>query len=265
MRFIYTRAFGVFFAILTISAVFVFLQTKGFVDPIKRIMLEAPKPVTYVLRGIVGPIRDFFSTVSALKEIANENVRLSERIKELEQQVVSVDQLRSENQLLLSELGFAKASKYELIRCTVLSYDPQGITNTFVINCGKNKGLSQGMAVLSNSHVAGRLIYVGNQTSTAEFVTNPNSTIDGKISRSGSLGLVRGSFASGLVFESLSQTSDFNKGDLVVTAGVNSLIPAGLVIGEVDKVITQDNELFKKTTVISPLVFRTLNYVFIVK
>lgn len=265
MRFIYTRTFAIFFVVLLAAAIFVFLQTRGFTDPVKRVLLEAPRPIATGLRAVVSPVVNFFNTVKSLRAVVKENGILTQRVRDLERSQADFDKLRTENTLLLKELGFAKASKFTLVRCTVLSYDPEGITNTFVLNCGKNQGINSGMAIVSEDHIAGRLIFVGNNTSTGQFLTHPQASLDAKISRSGSIGLLKGSYASGLTFESLSQNSDVQKGDLVVSAGVNSLIPPGIVIGEIEQIISKDNDLFKRATVVSPLAFRTLTYVFVVK
>lgn len=265
MRFIYTKTFTVFFLILLAAVVFVFLETKGFVDPVKRVALELPRPIIGFFRALTSPVVNFFSVVNSLDDVIKENAELTEKVRRLEKGQIDRDQLRNENTLLLKELGFVKASKFNLVKCTVLSYDPEGITNTFVINCGKDDGMKEGLAVVSEEHLAGRLIYVGNSTSTAEFVTRPSSAVDVKISRSNSLGILKGSYASGLTYEALSQEGDVKQSDLVVTAGVNSLIPAGILVGEVEQVISKDNDLFRKATVLSPLSFRKLTYIFVVK
>jgi cell shape-determining protein MreC len=46
---------------------------------------------------------------------------------------------------------------------------------------------------------------------------------------------------------------------------VNEKIPKNLAIGEVGEIITGQNELFKKATLLSPVDFGSLNFVFVVK
>lgn len=265
MRFIYTKTFLIFFSLLLLTTVVTFLQAKGYLDPVKRVVLEIPRPVGYLARSVASPILEFYNKVKTLKQVISENAELTARLREMESYVVDHDSLKKENEILLKELAFLKTNRYTLQSCSVLSFDPEGITNTFVINCGKQVGLKEGMAVIAQERLIGKLLYVGSLTSTGQFITHPSSSVDTKISRSGSLGLLKGSFASGLVFEALSQDSDLKPGDIVTTAGVDGLVPAGLVVGEVKQVISMDNDLFKKTTVLSPLIFRNIEYVFVVK
>jgi rod shape-determining protein MreC len=214
--------------------------------------------------AVTLPIRNFFATVFTLKDVIHENALLSDRLRNLEESQVQLESVKHENELLKKELGFVDESKLGTIPCSVISYDTEGITDSFVINCGKERGVKEGMAVVGTSRVIGKVTFVGTSTSTGEFITRPGSSIDAKVSRSNSLGIVKGSYGSGLTFEGLSQTSDVQKEDLVVTAGVNSLIPAGLIIGEVQEIISKDNELFKRTTLTTPINFRSLKYVFVI-
>jgi len=55
------------------------------------------------------------------------------------------------------------------------------------------------------------------------------------------------------------------KGWLVVTAGINQLIPRNLLIGEVNEAVSSPNDLFKKATLFSPLNFSNLQFVVVVK
>lgn len=249
--------------LLLLSVVFVFLQTRGIIDPIRRAMLELPRPIAFVVRGVVKPVKDFFHTLYVLKNTVKDNATLASRVKSLEETQVELDGTRRENEQLKKELSFTSRSKLKLMPCTVLSFDPEGITDSFTISCGKDQGVKEGMPVVTDGHLAGKVVFASGSTSTAEFLTRPGSNVDAKISRSNSLGVVKGSYASGITFEAVSQSSDIQKNDIIITAGVNSLIPAGLIIGTVEEVISKDNELFKRTTIVSPLKFHDLAYVFI--
>ncbi len=78
------------------------------------------------------------------------------------------------------------------------------------------------------------------------MIFNSQSTVDARISSINAEGVVKGSFGSGLVLDFISQNITLNKGDLVVTAGINNKIVPNIPIGEIGDIISDPNELFKK-------------------
>jgi cell shape-determining protein MreC len=63
----------------------------------------------------------------------------------------------------------------------------------------------------------------------------------------------------------LSQNAEVNKGDIVVTAGINNQVAKNIVVGEVGEVLSKPNDLFKKVSIVTPIRFHDLSNVFVVK
>ncbi len=68
-----------------------------------------------------------------------------------------------------------------------------------------------------------------------------------------------------MVLDLVSQNADISSGDLIVTAGINSVIPKDILIGEVGQTLSGSNDLFKKMSISSPVRMRSVDYVFVVK
>jgi rod shape-determining protein MreC len=162
-------------------------------------------------------------------------------------------------------LGFVKNTPLSLSACTVLSENPFGQTDALVLNCGANDGVVMGQAVISQGYLVGKIIYAGANSSTALLVTDSNFSTDARISQTNTTALVRGSFGSGLILDQVQQTSDLQKGWLVVTAGISQQIPKNILIGQVSDILSSDNDLFKRATLLSPIDFDNLQFVFVVK
>ena len=265
MRFIYTKAFAIFSTCLVVGALLVILQIKGLLDPVKTVLLNSPKPIISGFKAVTHPIKGFFSTVYRLRTIVRENNQLSEKVLQLEQQVVDYNRLSLENQALRSELGFSQATKLNLVPCTVLNQNPSGLTSAITLNCGSGQGVTAGMAIIASGHLVGKVVYSGNGLSTALLITSSDFSSDASLSQSGAVGVVRGSFGSGVILDQLSQHEVVQKGWLVTTAGINSQIPKDILIGEIGDELSSQNDLFKKTTVVSPVDFNNLEFVFAVK
>lgn len=149
MRFIYTKTFAIFSALLAIGVLLVFLQVKGLINPIKNIFLQAPRPVVYVLDKTFYPIKSFFSTVYRLNSIVEENNKLQQQNFALQQQLVDYNETKAENAALTKELGFVQTSSLQIIPCTVISRNPFGFSDSMIINCGSQSGVSAGQGVIS--------------------------------------------------------------------------------------------------------------------
>ncbi len=265
MKFIYTKSFLFFAGALVIILIALLMQVYGLLQPIQYALLQAPRPVATVVRGITSPVRTFITTLSSLRGLVHQNSDLEAKVMVLQQQQVTFDKLKQENELLKNELKFVSTAPFELEPCTVLSVDPQELSDAMVLNCGGSRGIQEGQAVISSGYLIGKIVYVGSYTSTALLITNGESSIDAKVSKNGVEGVVKGSFSSGMVFDLVSQNAEIGTGDLVVTAGINSRIPKDILIGEIGQVLSRSNDLFKKTSVSSPVRMRSVEYVFVAK
>jgi rod shape-determining protein MreC len=265
MRFIYTKAFALFVVGLVVIVILLFLQVKGLFQPIEYALLQVPRPFVAVARGIARPVHGFFSTLFTIRSVAKENGELMAKVGTLQQQVVAQDQLRLENEIFKKELGFVQKAEVPMQPCTILSIDPEELTDTLILNCGASTGIAEGQAVVSQGYLIGKILHVGQHSSTALLITNAQSAIDARISKNNIEGVVKGSFGSGVVLDLVSQNAELTKGDVVVTAGINSRVARNLLIGEIGEVVSQPNDLFKKVSVLTPIRFHELQYVFVAK
>ena len=265
MRFIYSKTFLAFAIALGLVVIGLVMQVRGWLQPIEYALLQAPRPVATVVRGIAEPVRTFFSTLGSLRSVVRENGVLRTQLAQLQQQQVQFDKFKTDNQLLRDELKFKAQSDLVLESCTVLSIDPQELSDAAVLSCGKEQGIEAGQAVISQGYLVAKIAHVGSYTSTALLISNAQSSVDAKLSKNNTEGVVKGSFGSGMVFDLVSQNADLAAGDLVVTAGINARIPKDILIGQIGSVLSGQNDLFKKMSVTSPIRQRAIEFVFVVK
>src|SRR6476469_6857950 len=265
MRFIYSKTFLAFASVLFLIVIGLVMQAKGWLQPIEYALLQAPRPVSNVVKSIASPIHTVASTLGSLRGIVRENGVLRNQVAQLQQQQVQFDKYKNDNDILRDELKFKAQSKQQLESCTVLSIDPQELSDAMVLSCGKEQGIQEGQAVISQGYLIAKIAYVGSFTSTAILISNAQSSIDAHLSKNNTEGVVKGSFGSGMVFDLVSQNADVQSGDLVVTAGINPRIPKDILIGQIGSVLSGPNDLFKKMSVTSPVRQRSVEFVFVVK
>lgn len=265
IKFIYTKTFFAFATALVLILIGLVMQAKGWLQPIEYALLQAPRPVTSVVKAVSEPVHGFFSTLFSIRTVVKENATLQNQVTQLQLQQVQFDKLKSDNELLQSELKFKNQSKLTLESCSVLSIDPEELSDAMVLSCGKEQGIVEGQAVISQGYLIAKIVYVGSYTSTALLISNAQSSIDAKLSKNDTEGVVKGSFGSGAVFDLVSQNADVASGDLVVTAGINPHIPKNILIGQIGSVLSGQNDLFKKMSITSPVRTRAVEFVFVVK
>lgn len=265
MRFIYTKTFLIFAGVLVAVVIALFLQVNGWLGGIQYLFTQAPKPVANLVSTIFRPITTVTSTLSSLRGVVQENNNLKTELTDLRQKQVVLEQLKIENDLLKTELGFKNKSPYALQPCTVLSRDAQNTTDALILSCGSKDGVVAGQPVIGQGYLIAKLVYVGDYTSTAVLITNSQTSVDAKASKNNVEGVLKGSFGSGLIFDLVSQSADVAPGDLVVTAGIDPQIPKNILIGTIGQQLSGPNDLFKKLTLVSPIKAYQLDYVFVVK
>lgn len=265
MRFIYTKTFAIFFALLALAAVIVWLEVRGYAGLLERAFLDLPKPLVKFSQQVSRPLEAFFGTIYNLKKISRENTELADKVLELELQQASYDLLKLENETLKKELGFSRTAAYKLRPCNVEAKNFLDLADTLVLACGQNSGVKSGQAVLSQGFLVGKLAAVRPASSTVLLLTNDQLAVDAKFSASGVEGVVKGFFGSGIIMDLIPQSAVVNKGDLIVTAGINSLIPKNLPIGEAGDMLSGSSDLFNKITVKSPVNLHNLQFVFVVE
>ncbi len=265
MRFIYSKAFAIFSSCVLAVAFLVFLQVKGWLEPVRLAVLNSPRPVISLMKDVALPVKFFFSTIYQLHKITQENTQLKSKVAGLQQDLAGYEEAKKENSALKKELGFAQNSNLGLVPCSVLSQDPFGSDDAVILNCGLADGVAVGQAIISQGYLAGKIIYAGKHSSTAVLAISSDFSADAKVSQTSATAIVLGSFGSGLVLDQVPQTTDLQKGWLITTAGINAEIPKNILIGEVGDMLSGNSSLFKKATLMSPLDFRDLEFVFAVK
>src|ERR1700722_19975984 len=167
MRFIYTKTFVIFCSLVIAVSLLVLLQVKGLLSPVSGTLLLTPRVLVYGLERVTVPGKKIFSTLYQLNKISRENSQLKNTIVLLQQQLVTYDQVTKENQALKAELGFVQNTQQQTVPCTVLSRNPFSLTDTLVLNCGTDSGVSQGLAVVSQGYLVAKIIYAAKNSSTA--------------------------------------------------------------------------------------------------
>ncbi len=169
-------------------------------------------------------------------QVRAENQALRAKVATLQQQISKIQVLERENNDLkvLLNTNFSKESKKTY--ATVIS---QSITEDIFISLdkGSKDGIKQGDVVVFGSSLLGRITKVYDTYCNFVPITAPKISAGALLSRTGALGYTESS-RQGFFENTLSLTlfgaGDFAAaGDKIITSGLGSVFPKGLIIGSV--------------------------------
>lgn len=138
--------------------------------------------------------------------------------------------------------------------------------NYITLSKGKNHGIEQDMAVLSNDGIVGIIKSVTDNYSSVISLLNRNFKVNAKIKKSGYFGplLWTGKGHSKAILTDIPHHAEIFAGDTVVTSGYSAIFPEGYMIG-----ITSDYRLkggnYYEITVDLATDFKNLSNVQVVK
>ncbi len=260
-----SKQITLFIFLLVMALFLIFAHSAGKTGKAESIAAKVPGPVVYIFNGLGNGFKSFFSYFSSVASVGRQNAELKEQLIRLEQENVTLQANALENEKLRKELNYRSASKYNLVSANVIAKDPSGFNQSVIIDAGADDGISVGAAVLAQGVLVGRVTSTNSGTAKVLLVTDPQSVIDAQIAATGDNGLLRGSYGSGIIVDMISQNVQINRGDAVVSAGLNTDLPSGLLIGTIGDLQSQKNDLLQKATVISPIDLKNLDIVSVIK
>lgn len=204
-----------------------------------RLRLAVTQPFQSAL---LAPLRLGNAVSQSLRDSRAENERLSLLAAEL-----SVDNARLES--ASQTAGPEPLVGLALTRAPVISRDLATFERWLVISRGTRHGIGPGAPVITADGVCGKVIACGPHQSLVQTLLAPESRVAVLNLRSRVPALARADHAGRLVLDYAPKESDFKVGDTVVTAGLGTVFPKGLRIGEVIAVPDRPEALFKPVTI----------------
>lgn len=161
--------------------------------------------------------------------------------------------LKKENAELRTELQFIERTASPHIFANVIARSSLS-PSLFVIDRGLNDGLVEGSAVVvEEGLIIGTLFSVQQTTATVRTLTHPEAvTAVSLLHESQTIGIVEGFEGQLMRVRFIPQDVTIEPNDLLVTSGLDPLIPPGLLVGMVNTVRMDETTPFQEA-IIEPL------------
>lgn len=203
---------------------------------------------------------------------------LSEKNREMQKEI---DSLKEENNLLimnqkelerlqeLYELDKSYA-QYDKVAAQVISRDPGNWCNSFVINKGSDDGIQVDMNVIADGGLVGLVTGVGKDWATVQSIIDDSSNVSAMSATTLDTCVVSGDLR--LMDEGKLQFSQMTIsdkevpiGDKIVTSNISDKYLKGILIGYVDEISEDSNQLSNTGYLIPVVDFKHIQEVLVIK
>jgi rod shape-determining protein MreC len=213
-----------------------------------RLLSSLETPVFLLRKGIVQG----FDTISAYfhdkKSLTMELNRLKHTVQELQSRLQSLEELEEENSRLRELLNFSKRQKEVVSFARVISPLPDRYSGIVLINRGGVDGITKDMVVTTVNGLVGKVIEVMPRYSKVLLITDVNFSVSVKVKGTDLNGIVSGRGDRFCVLKYISKDETIQKGELLVTSGIDGVFPEGIPVGYIKDIYEGDN-LFYLITV----------------
>ncbi len=241
-----------------------------FVNWLSDIIYNTLTPILNVIHHLIENIKNFFTTLFSIDEVNQEIKKLKQQNNVLERQILFLENINRENKRLRELLVFKEKVDYQMIGAEVIANSPSIWEKTITINRGSQDGLKERMPVITyQGYLVGRVENLGSSSAQVRLITDQGFVVGGIIARTESreIGLLRGSGRDDQpnIMDNIAWDADIKPGDVILTSGLSNNFPAGLKIGEVAKVETDNYGLSQKAEISLFINNLTLEEVMIIK
>jgi len=241
-----------------------------FINWLSDLVYNTITPVLNLIHHLVENIKNYFITLFSIDEVNQEIKELRQKNSTLERQILFLENINRENKRLRDLLGFKEKVDYQMQGAEVIANSPSVWEKTITINRGSRDGLEKRMPVISyQGYLVGRIENTGSNSAQVRLITDQDFVVGGIIARTESreIGLVRGSGRDDQpnIMDNIAWDADLETGDIVLSSGLSNNFPAGLKIGEVRKVETDNYGLSQKAEINLFITDITLEEVMVIK
>ena len=216
-------------------------------------------------------LRDQTSGFQNAKKLQKENEELQAKVASLteENNKLLEDQDELNRLTKLYELD-QDYTQYDKVAAQVISKDPGNWYSTFVINRGGDDGIQVDMNVLADGGLAGIVTEVGKDWATVRSIIDDSSNVSAMVASTSDNCMVTGNLLlmeeGKLNFIQLLDREDkVQPGDRIVTSDISDKFLKGILIGYIDEVEMDSNNLTKTGYLVPVVDFAHIHEVLVIK
>jgi rod shape-determining protein MreC len=198
----------------------------------------------------VSAIQTLLTSPADLATLRAENLRLEAEVARLERELIALREQAAEAEVLAGLLGYARTRpENRYVAARVIGQDISPFIRSVWIDRGSDGGLQQGMPVVTERGLVGRVAEVYPTIARIQLIVDPQSVVNVRLQTSRADGALQAQLNGELWVESIDQSASVTPGELVLTSGLGGAFPADIPVGQIITVRKRDYELFQQAVV----------------
>ena len=247
--FFYTKKFKIMVAVAVLLAgMMAWAGANGRLTSAPQEILSAvAMPFQKAAQLLGGGIDGLMDKYARIDEILAENERLAQENRQLREQMVDYDRVKTENQAF-RDLHKIEADNPQFVYASanVIGRDPLEQFGGFTIDQGTVNGVETGDVVISDDgYLVGRVLDAGTVSSKVMTILQPGSYVACLVSRTRDSGNLNGdaayAAAGRCVLENLSRDTLAVVGDEIIPTGLGGEFPPNIRVGTVAELVPEES------------------------
>lgn len=211
---------------------------------IRRIMAD----VSSAILNRVAPLVLNGKNIIQFKKILEEHDSLYDEVIGLRAKLIELEEMEEENELLRIQLDVNARKEFDLEIVNLFNISYEEFSSSAFINKGMKSGIRVGMPVITGeATLVGLIDEVFETHSKVMLITDPRFKIR-VLNENRERFLAIGDGKDGIQLDFVTPRDEFGEGELIVSEE-SETVPGFLVLGEVESVVHNDKDLFKKVRV----------------
>ncbi|MEI6313550.1 MAG: rod shape-determining protein MreC [Syntrophus sp. (in: bacteria)] len=259
------RPTAIVILVIVFSVILLILSMKMSSDTgfMRKFILDVAAPIERLIRMPLDKTITVWNRYLFLVGLGEENRRLKRDNDQLKNQLLRYQEGYLEGMRLQKLLTLKEQTGYASTTARVIGIDQKSLIKTILINKGTSHGIRNGLPVMNDQGVIGRIIETSWHVSRVLLISDGNSNIDALVQGTRVQGMLQGSGTMRCVLKYIAKTEEVKAGDLVVSSGMAEVFPKGLLLGTVIRADKKDPGLFQRIEVIPAVDFTRLEEVLV--
>lgn len=238
-------------AVLAVIIGIALLDSWNYLQGPKNAVLSLLSPIESKFFSSSNFVSDFFHTMGKINSFKNENEKLEGENLYLNYELSKLRESQRQEDAIRSQVKFKNGLCMErdcldFVMGRVIGRSPESYENYVIINLGRKDGANVGQAItIQNGVMIGKIAEVFDGYSKVVLVVSPKSSINCLAQTTRANGLLRGKYGTSTKLEMIDQSEQLVPGDVVITSGLESGVPKGLLLGKISAVQQSPNMVFK--------------------
>lgn len=220
------------------------IKERGPSNVLERTALTIASPLQKLVTSTIRKSTQLWDRYIDLTFTAAENKNLKKKLEEES----------FKNNLLYEELKkFRRVKKLQtnhplgnakVVVADVIGWDSTNVSQTLIINKGKESGVHENMVVMNNRGLIGRVVEASGTSSRVLMITDSRSAVDAYLQESRDRCIIVGQNKRWCLIRFLPLDAKVKEGDMIISSGLGGVFPKGLPLGTISKLKKGSGRLF---------------------